>query len=332
MNLAAVNLLNIVLMLVSLGLAMRLPFETFLLAYAVLGPAHYLTEISWLHDRQYFTPRRHDWVPLVALCAGITALNLVVVNFPQQRQLGGTSVSLMLFAFGFAAVLVLTRDRTLRWTFAALLGITALFLHGQPLAHVWVGIYLPTIVHVALFTGAFVCYGALKSRSATGHLSLLVFVACAAVPLLVDPGTLGYGASDYARAAYQDFIPMHAQLASDTGQLAAISQQSVFSSPGSLQVARFIAFAYTYHYFNWFSKTSVIRWHEVSKRRILAIAAVWAASVALYAFDYRVGLRWLLFLSYLHVLLEFPLNHQSFLGIGRELLLRVRPATRRAPA
>ena len=26
----------------------------FLFAYAFLGPLHYLTEISWLHDRQYF--------------------------------------------------------------------------------------------------------------------------------------------------------------------------------------------------------------------------------------------------------------------------------------
>lgn len=37
------------LMLGALALAYVLPFELLLLSYAVLGPAHYFTEISWLH-------------------------------------------------------------------------------------------------------------------------------------------------------------------------------------------------------------------------------------------------------------------------------------------
>ena len=43
------------------------PFETFLLAYAFLGPLHYLTEISWLHDRQYFTKGKYDFIPLLLI-------------------------------------------------------------------------------------------------------------------------------------------------------------------------------------------------------------------------------------------------------------------------
>jgi len=50
-----VNYLNIGLMIGSAAVAVRWPFETFLFAYIVLGPLHYLTEISWLHDRHYFT-------------------------------------------------------------------------------------------------------------------------------------------------------------------------------------------------------------------------------------------------------------------------------------
>ena len=46
------------LMLTALGLAYLVPFELLLLAYVVLGPAHYATEISWLHDRKYFLPQR----------------------------------------------------------------------------------------------------------------------------------------------------------------------------------------------------------------------------------------------------------------------------------
>src|ERR1700704_1669241 len=55
------NYLNIGLMLASCAIALYIPFELFLFAYAVLGPAHYLTEISWLHKRNYFTKGAHDY-------------------------------------------------------------------------------------------------------------------------------------------------------------------------------------------------------------------------------------------------------------------------------
>ena len=67
MTLDRINYLNIGLMLISLIAAFILPFEVFLLSYAILGPLHYLTEISWLHDRQYFSPKKLDWVPLAVL-------------------------------------------------------------------------------------------------------------------------------------------------------------------------------------------------------------------------------------------------------------------------
>src|SRR2546429_9680306 len=65
-----VNYLNTGLMLLAMTLALARPFELFLLAYAILGPLHYLTEISWLHDKRYYTRRRHDYVFLL-LVAGL---------------------------------------------------------------------------------------------------------------------------------------------------------------------------------------------------------------------------------------------------------------------
>ncbi|HET9870420.1 MAG TPA: hypothetical protein VFR02_07995, partial [bacterium] len=50
-----VNALNIGLMALSAALAFRFPFELFLFSYTVLGPLHYLTEISWLKDRGFYT-------------------------------------------------------------------------------------------------------------------------------------------------------------------------------------------------------------------------------------------------------------------------------------
>ena len=37
------------------------------------------------------------------------------------------------------------------------------------------------------------------------------------------------------------------------------------------RVMRFIAFAYTYHYLNWFTKTRVIGWADILRRRGLTI-------------------------------------------------------------
>jgi hypothetical protein len=80
---------------------------------------------------------------------------------------------------------------------------------------------------------------------------------------------------------------------------------------------RFLAFAYTYHYLNWFSKTGIIRWHEVSGARLTAISGIYIASLALYAYDYRVGLTALFALSLIHVLLEFPLDVRTIAALGR---------------
>jgi hypothetical protein len=92
----------------------------------------------------------------------------------------------------------------------------------------------------------------------------------------------------------------------------------VYKSQTGILLMRFIAFAYMYHYLNWFSKTEIIRWHKVPKSRFIAVIILWIASLAIYAIDYSKGLQWLFFLSFCHVLLEFPLNAVSFVGIFKE--------------
>jgi hypothetical protein len=82
-----VNWLNIGLMVVACGAAIAAPFQVFLGAWAILGPLHYLTEISWLHDRNYFTRRntaRRWWLALV-LFAALTIGFAYAVNDPLQR-------------------------------------------------------------------------------------------------------------------------------------------------------------------------------------------------------------------------------------------------------
>src|SRR6266853_2962659 len=69
----ATDAVHLGLMLSAVAVTYLVPFELLLLSYVILGPAHYFTEISWLHDRKYFLPHRS--VPIVlAFVAVIAAL------------------------------------------------------------------------------------------------------------------------------------------------------------------------------------------------------------------------------------------------------------------
>ena len=49
---------------------------------------------------------------------------------------------------------------------------------------------------------------------------------------------------------------------------------------------------------------------------------LWVLSLALYVWNYKTGFIALYCLSFLHVFLEFPLNHLTFVGIVKELKQR----------
>lgn len=49
-----INNVNSFLVIISFLLALIIPFELFLFAYAVLGPIHYLSEIAWLEKKNFF--------------------------------------------------------------------------------------------------------------------------------------------------------------------------------------------------------------------------------------------------------------------------------------
>lgn len=321
-----VNYLNIALMVLSALAAFILPFEVFLLAYAVLGPLHYLTEISWLHDRGYFLEGKHDSVPLMVLC--VVLLMVSVSHWSPERKSEITTL-INYTAFIGAAVLLMTR--TIASRAPALVAIMLSFIVAEQAesCRMFFGVFLPTIVHVSVFTAAFVMLGALRGRDKSAFASLAVFALCAMSFLLYIPTTPVHALSSYVREAYLPFERLNLTILrvfnlADTG-----SRDAVYQSPQGLVVMRFIAFAYLYHYLNWFSKTSIIKWNRMSPARALAIVALWMASLWLYANDSRTGLTLLMSLSFLHGFLELPLDHQTFFNIGRELAglarLRFRP-------
>jgi hypothetical protein len=51
----------------------------------------------------------------------------------------------------------------------------------------------------------------------------------------------------------------------------------------------------------------------------VTIFGFWLAAGLVYLYDYRLGFGVLYILSMLHVFLEFPLNHQTFVDIGKSL-------------
>ncbi|HWB64555.1 MAG TPA: hypothetical protein VG603_13660, partial [Chitinophagales bacterium] len=77
MDTRKIDIANIFLMLISCVLAFVLPFELFLFSYAVLGPLHYLTEITWLKKRDYFTNGKKDYIWLVLPCVALSFITLI---------------------------------------------------------------------------------------------------------------------------------------------------------------------------------------------------------------------------------------------------------------
>ncbi|MFN5888342.1 MAG: hypothetical protein ACK438_10265, partial [Flavobacteriales bacterium] len=251
---------------------------------------------------------------------------------------------------------------------------------------------VPTLIHVYVFTGLFMLYGSLKSRSKSG---LMAVVAVVILPLILvfvlpvnpkESWVSNYGKNAYyakgqgffntnveimdhfgildepkltnkqfldsivnSKTVNAGFTPNEKKRLNDSlqrkskepfvfyqpnderfGQTIAVRKalpvnpkdyfwSSVFFSTFGIMLMRFIAFAYLYHYLNWFSKTEVIRWHKVPKIRFFAVIVLWLSACGFYIYDYSLGLSVLFFLSFTHVLLEFPLNMVSIVGIGKEV-------------
>jgi hypothetical protein len=399
-----INFLNIGLMLITAVFAFFLPFETFLLAYAFLGPLHYLTEISWLHDRQYFTKGKYDFVPLLLIGVALSYAAFAK-DFEFNIDFYKEFVALNLFD----KLLVLALFSSLLFAFVKnlvvkIIAILFIFIfisgwlapenaseNSKSTTIFALTSLVPTLIHVYLFTGLFMLFGALKSRSKTGLISVAAFI--------IIPIYLVYGLpvtpkknyiSDYGKEAYyadgdgffytnvsildhfrlmnepnltnKQYLDSIINKDSKTNQTPIAERQRitdslsdklnqafivpnpeseyymrpipaklaipieskdyywnyVFFSGFGIMLMRFIAFAYMYHYLNWFSKTEVIRWHKVPKIRFIAVLILWLTACALYAYNYSLGLSFLFFLSFTHVLLEFPLNMVSIVGIGKE--------------
>ncbi|MFN2517319.1 MAG: hypothetical protein ABR556_14010, partial [Pyrinomonadaceae bacterium] len=257
------------------------------------------------------------WLILVALTMCALMLGFVAAEILQTPISPKWEITMFYLVLITALLITEMRNKTARVVVFILALISLALFSGSPYYIVLAFLFV-TIIHVLIFTGAFILHGAMRSKSTSGILSLAVFLFCAMAFFFYAPPTAGHHIDPYVRNSYRSFNALNAELIKlfRLGQGASASE--VYESEGGVMIMRLIAFAYTYHYLNWFSKTSIIKWHEVPRSRIAGMVVVWLASLALYAYNYDTGMAILYFLSILHVMLEFPLNHRTFAGIGRE--------------
>lgn len=325
LNTQQINWLNMGLMVVSMLLAYIIPFELFLLSYAILGPLHYLTEISWLQKNKFYVPGKFD--PWFLAVLGLI-VSLVVWKYVAYQE---TADNINYIALLSGLCMIFFKDNRLRTGSIIAVCLSSFLFEPGTLGkdsyyyfNSFFVIFLPTLVHVYLFTGFFIIYGALKSKSSTGYLSIVVFVLCGLSFFFVGTDWASI-VTEKGKKVYSIFASVNLEILKFF-HVDGIEKTAdyVFGSKASVVLTRFIGFAYTYHYLNWFSKTSIIKWHQISKNRFAIILFVWVLSVYIYFVNYKLGLQYLYFLSIVHVFLEFPLNFRSMAGIGTELGKRLK--------
>tara|TARA_B110000211_G_C14082773_1_gene555347 strand:+ start:350 stop:1345 length:996 start_codon:yes stop_codon:yes gene_type:complete len=311
-----IDRLNIILIPACLILAYILPFRLLIYSYAILGPLHYLTEINWLNDNNYFSKSKKTTVWILG---GLTAF----LSIPHLFFLPGIEEWTRAHKDVYDQVIALTKwgdpviftslilGITVVFTdnkmFYFLVGVLAMFvgafLREADNFHILIGTFLPTLVHVYIFTGMFMLYGAIKSKNKTGYIPIILHVLVPIIVLYVPLDPEGYSIPESIKGIFKS---SHQQTNLDFESLIGIEKVTPLTA---CKTQVFISYAYLYHYLNWFSKTSVIGWGKsLTKPRLLVVIAVSVLAIGTYFYNYSIGLKVLFFISMLHVLLEFPLN------------------------
>jgi hypothetical protein len=293
----------------ALAWAYALPYDGVWISFTVLGLAHFLTQISWLHDRSYFFRDKNPRKIFVG-SAMAAALLVVLTLFIAPKDLRLASIS---FAYMFLFILPLflrgSHAAGKAFAAAALMGACVYFFLP---AFSMIGVFLPTVGHVGFFTLCFLLQGALRRGGKAGVVSALFWIGAVLTIFLFPPAAKALS-NPWARPPREFWESL------------ATATSSGFSS--SLTAAySFLTFCYTYHFLNWFTKTEILKWHLISPQRGLWILIIYAGGIVLCFQNYFLGYMLLLLpLSVLHVMLEFPLDVQVISGLPRGVVAWLRP-------
>lgn len=324
-----IDFLNTILILISFILAYLLPFQLFLFAYAILGPLHYFTEINWIQHNNYFVKSK-IWVFIIVIFALVITMPVVArlpfFNIFEKNQLlyklrfvlSKHLNSLFFISVVIAFSLVVFKNKKHQLVSVGIGIVIAFLMHKFSLYHLIFGIFLPTIIHVYVFTLLFMIYGNLKSKGRIGYFNILLIVMIPIGIYFLNIDQSLYNFSDAIKSTYlgNSFHVLNVSISKILG--ISDGTKFFFYEVADLKIQIFIAFAYTYHYLNWFSKTTIIGWHKkLTQKRSIVIFFLWITSVGLYFYDYKTAIALLLFYSLIHVFMELPLNVISMKQIGR---------------
>lgn len=321
-----IDFLNTGLITVSIILAIIFPFELFLIAYAVLGPLHYLTEINWIRNKKYFVNNK-AWVYVVIIFSLIISLpSIARLEFFKEtnspilvfliNELPNYTNGLIFAGLVLAYVLLFIKEKRLQFLILSVGLILTFLFKDLEFYNIWVGIFLPTIVHVYFFTLFFMWYGTIKdySKWAITNVVYLGLIPAIIFFISLEIDTYQFASNVKSLITENRFHILNTNVSKFLGL--SDGNNFFFHEIIDIKIQIFIAFAYTYHYLNWFSKTSAIGWHKnLNKTKYFLIIGIWLISILVYAIDYRIGLTLLLMLSLMHVFFEFPINLISIKGI-----------------
>jgi len=276
-----------------------IPFDLLVFSYVFLGPAHYITEISWLYDKKYFLKKETDVLLLAIIC-------LLMFFF------GNLYLTLIGFTLCYFLMAVTNLSASNKWILSISYGIVLLAFSATPQYLALVSL-LPTLIHVYIFTAGFMLLAILKKMNPAGLVSFALLMTC--------------GLSFFLPGIYPQALA--------SSIFTEIDLSGLYTSPIMLfnlqpgyewinRLAGFAAFAYTYHYLNWFSKVEIIKWHRISRLRLVVLTLIYFSLVSIYIYDANFGLKVILFLSFSHVILELPLNAVCFSEIAQTLIAVLR--------
>jgi hypothetical protein len=313
-----IDIINIGLIVLSLVIAIFIPFELFLFSYAVLGPLHYITELRWLKQKNYFIQSKLIWLlPFIMSALAVSIYPTITYFKPNitgllsdvTSQIADGSNFLLIGVFFFSLALILFRSKQLIMVFIASLFLAIILYFILPAHFVYFAVFLPTILHVYVFTALFILYGAKKSSSRIGYFTFLILLAIPVIIYYLPTDLIPYHPRESTLLTYQNsnMVKVNSFIAQLLGGLE--DGHFYALSDVGIKIQIFIGFAYTYHYLNWFSKTSVIGWHkQLTTKKTMAIGLFWFAAIAIYFYDFQTGFIVLFLLSFIHVVMEFPLN------------------------
>lgn len=314
---STIGVINLLLIAFSFLISFLYPISTFILAYAILGPLHYLTQLNWLSQKDFFSKNGLLKYSIIILSGIATLIYLAefksVINI--DWYLGRTFIATIVIIAVLVTIIGLSKsDLKKKIIFLTPVILIALLLSSNTYYLIIIGVLFVSVIHVYLFTLLHMLSGFAKKRATLDLVNSAVMIV---VPIIIYFYPVSHYSPSEEYFSNNQFI---SGLANNISYLLGYRSDSI-NTVVFLKLVWFIAFAYLYHYLNWFSKTKIIHWDDgLTKKKTIVICSISLLFSCVYLLGFEIGLIATLFLSYLHVFAELPINYLSIKNILHSIL------------